>query len=422
MRPRLVVAIAAVAAVAVLLLAIPLALVLRTQYREDELLRLQRDTVAATREVDVTNARGDPIELPSSSDVLAVYESAGQRVAGEGPPQAGPLVEAALRSGRLEDATDGGVFTVAVPLLVDERVTGAVLATRSDDEATARVHRSWLAVIALAAAIVALAIAAAWILGRRLASPLERLAAAARKLGDGDFSVRAPRSEIAEADAVAAALDATAERLDDLLRRERSFSADASHQLRTPLAAARLELEALELRGTPPEEVGRALVEIERLQLTIDTLLAVARDSDRQPETTDIRLLSCRAEDRWRGPLADQGRPLRTALEAGPLAAKASPGVVAEILDVLLDNAQRHGAGAVTITARRTGGGLAIDVADEGDGFAGDPESAFSRRSGPGHGIGLDLARSLAMAEGGQILVTRAGPRPVLTLLLPVAT
>ena len=98
---------------------------------------------------------------------------------------------------------------------------------------------------------------------------------------------------------------------------------------------------------------------------------------------------------------------------------RASRRVVDEILDVLLDNAHVHGRGAVTLTVRDVDGWLALDVADEGAGFTGDPESAMtSRVHRDGHGIGLALARELAHAEGGRIVVTSAGPQPVLTLLL----
>jgi signal transduction histidine kinase len=96
--------------------------------------------------------------------------------------------------------------------------------------------------------------------------------------------------------------------------------------------------------------------------------------------------------------------------------------VVAEILDVLVGNAERHGHGAVTVVARATGGTIAVDVTDEGAGFTGDPEQAFVRRAGGqngGHGIGLALARSLAHAEGGRLTITRVAPAPVVTLWLP---
>jgi signal transduction histidine kinase len=108
--------------------------------------------------------------------------------------------------------------------------------------------------------------------------------------------VRAARTGVPEADAIAAALDATAERLDALLTRERTFSADASHQLRTPLAALRIELEALELRGDAPEELDAALAQVERLQATIDTLLAVRRDVPRRAAPAPLGALADDAE------------------------------------------------------------------------------------------------------------------------------
>jgi signal transduction histidine kinase len=199
--------------------------------------------------------------------------------------------------------------------------------------------------------------------------------------------------------------------------RERAFSADASHQLRTPLAALRLELEALELRG---EELPAALVQVDRLQETVDTLLAVARDTQPVTATADLAALLDGAERRWRGPLAADGRPLRVQVAADEPVARATPQVVDEILDVLLANAHRHGDGPVTASVRDTSSWLAIEVADEGPGFAMTPAAAFARRAGTngGHGIGLALAQSLAHAEGGRLEVVDPGPSPVVRLLV----
>lgn len=420
MRRRLVIAIAGVASATVVLFALPLAVVLQRNHRDEELLRLQRDTVAATREIDLGSGRADPIELPATSDALAVYDRAGRRVAGDGPAAADALVRSALRDGRLATDTGAGRLTVAVPLLSDERVAGAVQATR-DDAAVARSdRRAWLALGGLALALITISVLAALLLGRRLANPLERLVAAARRLGEGDFAVRAPRAGVAELDAVGQALDLTARRLDDLVTRERAFSAEASHQLRTPLAALRLELEALELGGNDSPELGAALAQIDRLQGTIDTLLAAARGAPGGDAETDLAELLDRVEARWRGTLAADGRPLRTLVAGARPVAAAAPQIVDEVLDVLIGNAHRHGTGAVTAAVRDLEGWLAIDIGDEGEGFAGDPEQVFARRSpsGDGHGIGLPLARSLATAEGGSLAVTRTGPRPVVTLML----
>jgi signal transduction histidine kinase len=97
--------------------------------------------------------------------------------------------------------------------------------------------------------------------------------------------------------------------------------------------------------------------------------------------------------------------------------------VLRQVLGVLIENAERHGGGAVTISARRRDEWLVVDFADDGPGFEGDPEAAFQRRGpGEGHGIGLSLARSLAHAEGGRLYVSSPGPHPVLTLVVPAAS
>lgn len=422
MRRRLILAIVAVAGAAVVLFALPLAIVLRDGYRDQELLRLQRDTVAAARSIDLGTSGGDPVELPAGPDRLAVYDAGGRRVAGApsaGPTRADAVVIEAL--GRRSPATRvrPGRLVAAVPLLTGERVTGVIRAEASDAAVSRRADRAWLALAAAAAGVLALALLAAVLLARRLASPLERVAVAARRLGDGDFSVRAPRGGIREVDAVGDALDLTAARLDDLITRERRFSADASHQLRTPLAALRLELESQQLADGPSEAIDRAIAQVERLQQTIDTLLSLARDVPRPDTTTELVALLTEIEQRWRGRFAEEGRRLTLTVPGASVPVRAGTDVVGEILEVLLDNAEQHGGGAVSIAARVVDAGwAAVDVSDEGPGFP-DVERAFERRSSDvdGHGIGLALARSLAHAEGGR-LTANDGPSPRVTLVL----
>jgi signal transduction histidine kinase len=373
--------------------------------------------------VDLGAARSDRVELPRTADALSVYDLAGRRVVGKGPGVAPALVRRVLRAGRPADGSSDGALEVAVPLLADERVTGAVRAVRSDAGAMHDARRAWLVIAAIAVGIIAAAILAALLLGRRLAAPMERLAAAARRLGEGDFSVRAPAAGISEVDAVGAALDTTARRLDDLVARERAFSADASHQLRTPLQALRIELEAMELRDDTAPELPAAIGQVDRLQATVDTLLAVARDAPHRASVSDAAVVLTEVEARWHGQLAAQGRPLRITLDTPDTMIQASGAVLTELLDVLIDNADRHGRGAVTVQARLLESCLVIDVSDEGPGFSIDPEIAFQRRAAAsdGHGIGLALARSLAHAEGGRLSVSRSGPGPVLTVMMPRA-
>lgn len=413
-----------VATAAVVLFAVPLAVVLRSSYRDEELARLQRDTIAATRTIDVSASVEDEVELPPSSDSLAVYDRDGRLVAGEGAAVADELVRLVQDEGRSTQTYGDGQLTVAVPLLSGERIGGVVRASRSDAAVEARTHAAWLRLAGLAAGLVGIAGLAAFVLGRRLAHPLESLAVSAQRLGDGDFAARSPRSGVAEVDAVGSALNTTARRLDELLARERAFSADASHQLRTPVSALRIELEAMEMAGDPTPELNAALGQVDRLQATIETLLNAARDRPQRANETDLRRVIEEALPRWRGRLGDHGRQLTTVVQCEVPLGAASPTVVSEILDVLVSNADRHGKGEVTVTVRDTSGGVAIDVSDEGAGLHGEPEDVFVRRSatGDGHGIGLALARSLAQAEGARLVVSDPGPRPVFTLLLARST
>jgi signal transduction histidine kinase len=422
MKRRLVLAIAGVAGGAVLLFALPLAVVLERSYRDEELLRLQRDTDAATRGIDLSHSRIDRIELPRFSGQIGIYGTGGARIRGVGPAIADQAVASALRAGKPSADTQSGQLVVAVPLLNGEVITGAVRAQRSQASVWRRAHQAWLALAGLGAGVVALAVLAALALGRRLARPLETLAAAARRVGEGDFAARATPTGIPEIDDVGAALNRSSTRVGELVSRERAFSADASHQLRTPLAALRLELETVALDSPAGEaELSMALTQVDRLEGTIETLLAVARGAPPGEQKTDLKRVVTELEARWHGPLAREGRPLHTVLDVDEPLAAISPAVLEEIVEVLMNNAWVHGKGRVTVAVRRLGDAFALEVSDQGPGFGPDAEAAFRRGTGAGHGIGLALARSLAHAEGARLQVTRLGPSPTVSLFVPPA-
>jgi signal transduction histidine kinase len=261
---------------------------------------------------------------------------------------------------------------------------------------------------------------------RRLARPVDELAEAAARLGDGDFSVRPAPTGIAEVDAVSDTLASTAARLEDMLQRERRFSEDASHQLRTPLTGLRVSLESARL--TPAvdrdEALDAALDAVDRLERTVDDLLALAREPPIVQSPAQLTPLFAAIEDDWHGRLAAEGRPLRVDLDPGLGAVGVSQRAARQVLDVLVENAWKHGRGTITVRARSTGGGVALEVGDEGAGVDGDPERIFDRRhtSSPGgHGIGLSLARSLAEAEGARLVLERARPGPLFALVVPLA-
>lgn len=389
--------------------------------------RSQMERLADRTAVDITAAyatKRDPVSLPTPprGTQIGLYDQHGRLTDGVGPAHADSSVRAAMGAGQVTNGDDSGDLVVAVPVDRGEQVAGAVRVSTSRSQAYWRTVPTWLTMAALALVGLAAAATFARIQAGRLAKPLEKLAGSAHELGDGDFSVRARTSGIREIDSVASSLNSTADRLGGLVARERAFSADASHQLRTPLTGLRL---GLEMALDKPDEdlrpaVGAAIEHADRLERIVDDLLDLARDVPRRNEPLDVAgLLADLRADRLPA-LTAEGRSLLVVVEGDIPRSAASPSAVRQILSVLLDNAAVHGAGRITVTARNAGGALAIDVSDEGDGTTSPEPQLFSRRGGhaTGHGIGLPLARSLAEAEGGRLRLSRPAP-PVFTLLLP---
>jgi len=256
----------------------------------------------------------------------------------------------------------------------------------------------------------------------RVVKPINALARAAERLGAGDFSARAELPGVPEIDKVSEAFNTTAERIGNVITRERAFSADASHQLRTPITGMRLRLEhALQ---SPNEDRETALRDglhmLDQLEATVEGLLALAREERHSDEVLDISALLSETAERSRPHLTRLGRPLVVEQDSQLPVVRASAVAVREILQVLTANAIVHGEGRVTLRVRDTGAGVSIEVEDQGTGVLGNPERIFARRSPSekGYGIGLALARSLATAEGGRLFLMRAAPHPVFALML----
>ena len=392
------------ALIAVVVFGLPLAVAVRQVYVDAE----RRDLLLLAERVAAEVASGSA-QLPRADADTAVglYAPDGRRRSGRGPARADAATSRALR-GAVADRSDGGPLVVAVPVRTGDRVIGAVRAAVPVGAALDRATGTWAGMAGLALLAVAAAAVVAHRQAARLARPLEDLATAARTLGEGDLTVRAPRSGIPEIDVAAAALDVAAGRLDTLLARERAFSAHASHQLRTPLTGLRLLLES----GEPSAVTDQALEATDRLERTIDELLTLARTP--VPGSTrplDVDALLADARDSRVAQLGADGRALRMLRDDELPATAVSLGAVRQILAVLLDNATVHGRGTVTVRARDAGGTLAVDVEDEGPGPASDAD-VFG-----GHGLGLPLARTLAEGEGGRLVLARHTSR--FTLVLP---
>jgi signal transduction histidine kinase len=424
---RRIVTLAVLAAVlAITLFGVPLGYAVAQSFLGDEAAQAEHVADVAAIGVAVDLARNEPVtSLPSSgSDIaLALYSPGGALVSGDGPARADPVVEDAVDGQVANDPDAPGGLAVAVPVTDGTTVIGVIRASSPYPGVWLRIAGAWSVMLALGA----VAVGATWLLARRqarrLSAPLEVLADAAQRLGEGDFSVRTAASGIPEIDAAGSALDVTADRLDDLVTRERAFSSNASHQLRTPLTGLQLTLEtALDAPASAQRTaVVRALESADRLERTIGDLLSLARHAPRDRAALPLPALAADWYSAWAPVLEGRDRRLQVTVAPGLPDTCASEAAVRQVVDVLLDNAVVHGAGTVGLVARDAGTTVAIDVTDEGDGPPG-PDDVFRGRAlvPPGHGIGLALARALAEAEGGRLVLSRARP-PVFSLLLPAA-
>lgn len=412
LRRRVLIAIVGVAAAAVVLFAIPLAIALQRLYRDDAVASLERDATRLSATVPdsiATHPRRVPLAARMSRRLtVGVYRLDGRRVAGRGPAHS--QVAASAADGEVHESVEHKLLTVSAPVPSDSSIVAVIRVSMPYDRVTERAERAWMLMGALAILVVGLAAVVARRQAGRLAAPLERLTRDAQALGSGDFSIRARTVGVREADAASRALEATARRLGDVLQRERDFSAHVSHQLRTPLTGLLLGLESGLAEDDDPRAVIRTALERgEHLQKIIEDLVRLSRGSGGDPGVLDVPALL--NEIRSRAEVTVQ-------VPEGLPEVRASLAAVRQILHVLLDNAVTHGRPPITVSAADLGNGLAIDVSDAGPGI---PEDAdVFKSSADGHGIGLPLARSLAEAEGGRLIIRGSSP-PTFSLLLPAS-
>jgi signal transduction histidine kinase len=397
MRSRLLFSTVLTALCAVLGLGIPVGILGTKLVRKDVTERLEREADVVARAADRAQAGGKPL---SADDIAQLLR---------------PGHQATFRIG-------GRLFTVGKPIQGDTiRASSGplpkthVTVIASISESSQRVLFVWLVVGLLGLAVLAVAFAFGVVLSRRLTRPLEQLASAASRLGTGDFSARAGHHDLPEIDAVAGALDASAARIASLLAREREFSANVSHQLRTPLTALHLRLE--EMQHAPDMASAQriaveALRQSERLEQTTRGLLALARDQTEQPGEFDVGVLIHEHAAGWRRIFARREMVLTLRAELG-VRASGSAAAIGQALDVLLENALEHGADEASVTMRAEDGEVVIEVANGGAGVPpGLEEHVFERHISlhGSTGLGLAVARALIEREGGRLRLASARP------------
>lgn len=409
MRRRILLAILLAVAVTAAVLGIPLALVARLQIQqasEESLGQIARSIAAG---LDNELANGQELDL----DQVAVAV-----------PQNGLLVVRVPDMIEKRYGSDPGTgrVTVSVPIARE----GTVELNIPDGPTEARKTTVTLAVILLVLLSVGTGAVVAIVTARRLAKPLRHVAERASKLGGGDFRPDPSRYGVGELDMVAEALDASATALAQLVQRERQLVGDVSHQLRSRLTALQLRLEPLTVHPDPDvaDESKAAQEQADRLAEALDELLAAARAArEVGAEPVDLVQRLPEMAQEWRDLLRAEGRNLRMKVADG-LMARVTPGRLREVIGVLLDNALRHGAGTVTVVARRgdAEGTVVVEVSDGGTGVLDELAPHIFERgfSGGGStGVGLALARALVEADGGRLELSQRRPA-VFSLFLRV--
>ncbi|THK36418.1 HAMP domain-containing histidine kinase [Ensifer sp. MPMI2T] len=340
---------------------------------------------------------------------IAVYDPGGKLIASAGRPLPPDIVERPWHHGR-------GRFHTMVTELPDGRAVAARM-----ERPFRPSGRNPLAYLALIAGVIGLA---AYPVVRHLTRRLERLRRGVDAWGRGEFVARVPEDGSDEVAAVAKSFNKAADHVERLIKSHRALLANASHELRSPLARLRM---AIDLYEQAPDESRKA--EIVRNLAELDTLVEEILLASRldhvekldAPEPVD--LLALVSEEGARNGVEVSGTPATVTGDAR---------LLGRLVRNLMQNALRHGGPPVTATVAREGNMVELRVRDHGPGIP-DSESArvfepFYRPSGRseaagGWGLGLALVRQIAERHGGAVRYEPpSGGGACFVVTLPVRT
>jgi signal transduction histidine kinase len=426
MRRRLVALAATTTIMVALAFLIPLAVLVRTLARDRALSAAELEAqslapvLALTRDITTLEAAVPP----GSKGRLTIILPDGTRVGGpagsedgNGPGDPREQENLALaREGRAFSAPARGGIDVLVPVAL-ENGTAVVRVLVPNSTLERGVAAAWGVEAALGLTLVASAVFVADRLARTIVRPVDALADAAGRLGEGDLSVRIHPEGPPEVQQVALAFNLLGDRVGELLEAERELVADLSHRLRTPLTVLRLDAEGLD----NPEEARRLADDVDELERAVTGVIRQARrpvQEDFVATETDAAKVTEARLAFW-APLAeDQERPFEffgpDAASADRPAASTTVAVSIDELeaavDALLGNVFAHTpeGTAFRVEARALSDGwIALAVEDAGPGLS--PDFVARGVSGAGGtGLGLDIARRTAEAVGGHFRIGRS--------------
>lgn len=362
-----------------------------------------------------------------------------------------PFTHTPLISGRLLASAESTVIVasvtpvgedtpmrvLAMPVFAQDQhlviVVGASLEQRDDALANLLAQLLLVAPFALLLSGVA-----GWIVAAGALRPVASIRRAADTITRAQLDQRLPRgSRHDELGSLTDTLNAMLDRLADAARREQRFIADAAHELRSPLATLRAELELARRRPRDRQDLERvldsALSETERLCRLADDLLLLALAErgtlELRLESVDVFELLSGVAKRFTATAALRHRSIQTEESETSLTIQADRLRIEQAVGNLVDNAFRHGEGMVALSAAGDGANIIIRVSDQGKGL---PEAItqtafrpFQRgpdvAAGVGSGLGLAIAGEIARAHGGTVRIGQPAKSYAVELVLPIA-
>jgi len=341
----------------------------------------------------------------------------------------------------VETMDHGPVRILTLPVMKGRLITGLVQVGMSLETMNKTRRRFLLIMAAMLPVALLLAGGGGWLLARHALKPVDHITEAARRISSERLDERLDETGTDdELDRLAQTLNNMLERLDAAFRQIRQFSADASHELQTPLTILKGELEVALRSPRTPEEYQQVLIsgleEINRIAHLVGGLLLLARADagvlrmDRQP--VDLKRLLSEVYEQVKV-LADS-RSVNICL--GSLESVSIPGDYEHLRRLLLnlvDNGVKYTAagGRLTLSLQSEGGWASLRVSDTGMGLSREEQARVFQRffraaqarsqGGESSGLGLCIAQSIAEAHGGRIEVESSpGKGSTFTVFLPI--
>lgn len=384
----------------------------------EPLARRDRRTLSRLAALSRRSVGGRVLIVDRSGDVVDDSEGSDAVGADYGgrPEIADALSGASVQTRRDSETLGVELLATAVPVLAGGETIGAVRITQSVEAVNAAIQRSTGGLILLGSVVLLLGLIAGVLLASGIARPIRRLEQAAQRVSAGDLEARAAVEGSSEQRALASSFNEMTERISRLLKSQRNFVADASHQLRTPLTGVRLRLEELRETATDPDQAAQAdagMHEVDRLSHIVDELLILSRAGEHESPASEVSLSDAaeRACQRWHRTAEERGIELELEDRDADTAwcARAD---LDRAIDALLENAINYSPRDSDVSLLAAG--QRVEVLDRGPGIDAQERSEVFRRfyrgsagrqGADGTGLGLPIARELVGQWGGSVRI-----------------